>query len=795
MMKNLLAIAAVACAMSASAHNISPNELVWLRPTCDAKGNSGMRLEWSADSATWHSIGNSYSFVSNDFGPWGSHKKMFDPQLWRNADGSWTAQWYVSPKRESVAIVNSPDLVYWDYQDYQPASAATNHPAAGKVDFATVKRLIDYTHYRSLKSQQESESLADDAQRYIDLKPITISVKPDFAAAKPISDKLIGIFFEDINYAADGGLYAELVRNRDFEFNSDDHNGWNSTIGWAIEGTGMEMSVDTANPIHPNNAHYLVLDVQSPGASLVNSGFDGIPVKYHEKYDLSMRLQGAQVEVALVAPDDKVLASAKLSGGKDWRTAKAVLHASQACDSATLRITPLSTGRYALDMVSLFPQSTFKGRKNGLRDDLACTLADLKPRFVRFPGGCVAHGNGIDNIYDWKGSIGPLEARKPLFNLWGYHQTRGLGYYEYFQFCEDINAEPLPVLSAGVPCQNSGHASHHSHDEITSLGQQCGIPMEEMDQYVQDVLDLIEWANGDPKKSKWAKMRADAGHPAPFNLKYVGIGNEDLITPIFEERFKMIFDAVKAKYPEITVVGTVGPYYEGTDYTRGWQFATEQEIPMVDEHYYVSPGWLINNRDYYDAYDRNRSKVYLGEYASHNQQRTNTIETALTDALYLTDVERNADVVAMASYAPLLAKQGNTQWRPDMIYFNNTEIFPSTDYYVQQMYGQNQGNSYIPSAVEVKADGYDVDMRVGVSIVKDDATGDNIIKVVNLLPVRAKLNLDIESLGEAAAPVTVTTLAGQWNDQKARPVLSSCTLGELSDTTLPPYSFTVYRMH
>lgn len=794
-MKKTLAIAMAASAITAAAINITPNEQVWLRPACDASGNSGMRLEWSADSATWHQIGDGYSFVNNDFGPWGSHKKMFDPQLWRNADGTWTAQWYISPKRESVAIVNSPDLMYWDYQDYKPASAAASHPAAGKVDFATVKRLMDFTHYKTLKNREESETLADDAQRYIDLKPVTINVKPDIAAAKPISDKLIGIFFEDINYAADGGLYAELVRNRDFEFNADDHGNWNATTGWKIQGQGMDMSVDTANPIHPNNAHYLVLDVQNPGAALINNGFDGIPVKYQEKYDLSMRLQGGPVEVSLVDPGNKVLASAKLNGGKDWRTAKAVLRTNAACDSAVLRIEPLKAGRYALDMVSLFPQSTFKGRKNGLRDDLACTLANLKPRFVRFPGGCVAHGNGIDNIYDWKGSIGPLETRKPLFNLWGYHQTRGLGYYEYFLFCEDIDAEPLPVLSAGVPCQNSGHASHHSHDEITSLGQQCGIPMEEMGQYVQDVLDLIEWANGDPKKSKWAKMRAEAGHPAPFNLKYVGIGNEDLINPIFEERFNMIFNAVKEKYPEITVVGTVGPFYEGTDYTRGWQFATERGIPMVDEHYYVSPGWLINNRDYYDAYDRNRSKVYLGEYASHNAQRTNTIETALTDALYLTDVERNADVVAMTSYAPLLAKEGHTQWRPDMIYFNNTEITLSTDYYVQQMYGQNQGNKYIPSAVEVKADGYDVAKRVGVSIVTDDTSGDTIVKVVNLLPVRAKLNLDIAGMGDASKPVTITTLSGPWNDLKARPVLNTGTLGELTGATLPPYSFTLYRFH
>ena len=267
---------------------------------------------------------------------------------------------------------------------------------------------------------------------------------------------------------------------------------------------------------------------------------------------------------------------------KDWKQQKAVLTATSDAAAASLSIVPQAVSKYALDMISLFPQKTFKGRKNGLRADLAQTLADLHPRFVRFPGGCVAHGDGIDNIYDWKGSIGPLEARKPLRNLWGYHQTRGLGYHEYFLFCEDMGAEPVPVLAAGVPCQNSGTCAHHSKGELTCMGQQGGVPMEEMDQYIQDVLDLIEYANGDARKTVWGKKRAEAGHPKPFNLKFIGIGNEDMITPVFVERFKMIFDAVKAKHPEVTVIGTTGPFYEGTDYEVGWDLATELGVPMVD---------------------------------------------------------------------------------------------------------------------------------------------------------------------------------------------------------------------
>ena len=253
-------------------------------------------------------------------------------------------------------------------------------------------------------------------------------------------------------------------------------------------------------------------------------------------------------------------------------------------------------------MVSLFPVNTFKGRENGLRADLAQTLADLKPRFVRFPGGCVAHGNGLDNIYDWKGSIGKLEERKPLANLWGYHQTRGLGYHEYFQFCEDIGAEPLPVLAAAVPCQNSGWPSRFTHDDLTRYGQQGGLPMDSLDSYIQDVLDLIEYANG-PADSGWGARRAAAGHPEPFNLKYLGIGNEDMITEVFEERFNRINAAVKKAHPEIMVVGTVGPFYEGADYDEGWRIAREQKLDLVDEHYYVDPAWLIYNQDYYDDYD------------------------------------------------------------------------------------------------------------------------------------------------------------------------------------------------
>ena len=495
--------------------------------------------------------------------------------------------------------------------------------------------------------------------RFAGLKPLTATLTVDTTQAKAISNHLIGIFFEDINYAADGGLYAELVQNRDFEYSPRDgsREKWDSGYAWTVrEGEHTTApAIGTEQPLHPNNPHYAILQVNTPGTSLENSGYDGIALKQGARYDFSCRARiapgsrGGKATVSLRTPEGRQLASARISITADeWKQLRATLTPSEDATRAVLCITPDEPGSYHFDLVSLFPRDTFKGRKNGLRADLAQVLADLHPRFVRFPGGCVAHGDGIDNIYDWKGSIGPLEARKPLRNLWGYHQTRGLGYHEYFLFCEDIGAEPLPVVAAGVPCQNSGTCSHHADSELGCNGQQGGIPQEEMPAYIQDVLDLIEYANGDARKTVWGRKRAEAGHSKPFGLKYIGIGNEDLITSVFEERFTQIYRAVRERYPDITVIGTVGPFYEGTDYNEGWKLATRLGVPMVDEHYYVQPGWFIHNQNFYDRYDRSKPQVYLGEYAAHLPGRPSNLEVALAEALYLTAVERNADVVRMA---------------------------------------------------------------------------------------------------------------------------------------------------
>jgi alpha-L-arabinofuranosidase len=438
-----------------------------------------------------------------------------------------------------------------------------------------------------------------------------------------------------------------------------------------------------------------------------------------------------------------------------------------------------------VDLFSLFPQKTFKNRKNGLRADLAQVIADINPKFVRFPGGCLVHGEGVDNIYNWKNSIGKLEERKPDRNTWGYHQTKGLGYFEYFRFCEDIGVEPLPVLAAGVPCQNSRKRNH------ALAGQQGGIPLDEMDAYIQDILDLIEWANGD-KSTKWGKVRADAGHPNPFNFKYLGIGNEDLISEIFKERFEMIFNAIKAKHPEITVIGTVGPFYEGSDYDFGWDFASKIGVPMVDEHYYVPPAWMIYNQDYYDKYDRSKPKVYMGEYAAHVTGRANNMESTLVEALHLCNVERNGDIVTLTSYAPLLAKEGHTQWRPDLIYFNNTEVKPTVGYYVQQLFGQNSWDKYISAAADISTGDPKARARIAYSVVEDSQSGDCIVKIVKLLPVEASVEW-AEALRPNPLQVEKTILTGKPDGIMAKPITETIYL-QGNKIVLPSYSFTVLRM-
>ena len=772
-------------------------------------GRSGLRFAWSMDGKHWFEIGRNYGYLRCDYSRWGSQKKMLDPNLKQLPGGEWLCVWKLND-HDGYGQARSKDLIYWEAQQYPRTTSdfegtrvkakIAGHEETGtvsQVPWSVVDRLTQTYERNQYRNSLYGERPVQDKERFAGLKPVKATVTAQPEETKEISDLLMGIFFEDINYSADGGLYAELIQNRDFEYDPSDREGdknWNSTHSWKLEGENATFTVSTSDPIHPNNPHYAVLKTNQPGAALTNTGFDGIALKAGEKYDFSLFARipegskSGKLLVRLVDADGTVQGETTVTvSSRSWKTYKAVLTAKASADTR-LELRPQSAGEIELDMISLFPQNTFKGRKNGLRPDLAQTLADMHPRFVRFPGGCVAHGDGLKNIYQWKNTIGPLEARKPARNLWGYHQSMGLGYYEYFQFCEDIGAEPLPVLAAGVPCQNSA-----CHGDLRG-GQQGGIPMSEMGAYIQDILDLIEWANGDAKKTKWGKIRAESGHPKPFNLKYIGIGNEDLITDVFEERFTMIYLAIKEKYPEIIVVGTVGPFNEGTDYVEGWKLADKLGVPMVDEHYYQSPGWFLHNQDFYDKYDRSKkTKVYLGEYATHVPGRRANMETALTEALYLAALERNGDVVHMSSYAPLLAKDGRTQWNPDLIYFNNREVRPTTGYYVQKLYGQNAGDHYIPSQINLDNQDSRVKLRVGSSIVRDSKTGDVIVKLVNLLPVSIETDVRLPGMDGIQSSATRTVLAGA-PEATPLPVTDTIEAGTSFKQELPAYSFTVIRL-
>jgi alpha-L-arabinofuranosidase len=852
-MKHWLYLAVLTCLTHTVSAKYDPDS-VYLFSYATEKNyhHNGLHFAWSLDKQQWHPIGNEWGFLKSDYGPWGSEKKMFSPYLIAGQDGNWHCVWSLNDTGHAFAHAASSDLIHWKRQSYPTMNAtdnvlapiisydaasqqynivyttgnhtyyqtttrdfasytpATTVPATAytgksisltlpggtasgqihRVPWRVADQLIKTYKQKQYEQAQHNESSAQDSTRFAGISNVAaaISIYPE--QAKPVSDLLFGVFFEDINYAADGGIYAELIQNRDFEYaltdKSNRDKAWTSNHSWSLQGTQTTFAIDTTAPLHINNPHYAVLDTKTPGAVLSNTGFDGIAVRKGEKYQLSLfSRQKARLLVKLVSKQGIVLAQSILNlNSSSWKQAKATLTATDTATDARLELQPLNTGRLELDMISLFPEKTFKNRRNGLRTDLAQTIADIRPRFIRFPGGCVAHGDGLGNMYRWKNTIGPLETRKPQRNIWGYHQSAGLGYFEYFQYCEDIGAEPLPVVPAGVPCQNSGTGG---------AGQQGGIPMSEMDDYVQEVLDLVEYANGDVNTT-WGRKRAAAGHPAPFNLKYIGIGNEDLITDIFEERFTLLFKAMKAKHPEITVIGTVGPFYEGTDYEEGWTLARKLKVPMVDEHYYETAGWFINNQDFYDKYDRSHSKVYLGEYAAHLPGSRVNLETALAEAIYLTGVERNGDVVSMTSYAPLLAKEGHTQWNPDLIYFNNTGVKPTTAYYVQKLFGNNTGNEYLPGTITLSTDQEALRKRVSISVVRDSSTKDVIIKLVNISPFNIASDIDLGTLKIADARATVTTLQGQPSSKDAVPSLSDLNVAPQFKTTLPAYSFSIIRI-
>lgn len=602
-------------------------------------------------------------------------------------------------------------------------------------------------------------------------KPITAP-----AGGKQISDELIGIFFEDISSAADGGLYAELVQNGSFEYSPAEKDGWGPGTSWRMIRPGHSLGYiepRSDKPIHANNPTYMRLHIERvghyydysgwTGFGIQNDGFDGFSIKAGSKYDFSIFMRNVEgnakeVRVALVVPqgwgkDPKLVGEAKLNtSSANWTKHEAQITASEDADKAILQILVLGTGVVDVDMVSLMPEDTYKG--HGMRKDLAQALADLHPKFMRFPGGCVVHGggDGFWDTYRWKTTIGPKEQRRGLKNTWGYHQSMGLGYFEYFQFCEDLNMEPLPILPCGVSCQGT-NGGWGMKDQA-----QDWVPMSEMDEWVNEALDLIEWANGDAT-TKWGRLRAEAGHPKPFNLKYLGLGNEERISPEFIERFKYIYERVHSAHPEIVIVGTAGPgsHPGNRDFDTGWKLADEIGLDILDEHYYEPRDYFLKSRQY-DNYPRDRkTKVYLGEYAAKDKK----LIDALAEGLYLLHVERNGDVVAMTSYAPLFARKNATNWNPDLIYFDNERPYLTCSYYVQQMFGQSSGNYYYGDCVKIE-DGTELQ---GQSVILNTKTRQLFVKICNASADAKNVSINLSRFKGIKPTAVQTIISGQPEDE------------------------------
>ncbi len=640
------------------------------------------------------------------------------------------------------------------------------------------------------------------------------------AGGKQISDELIGIFFEDISFAADGGLNANLVQNGSFEYNPSVRDGWGPGTSWTFIRPGHSagyINATTTSPIHPNNptamrifaeriGHYNDFDGWT-GVGLQNNGFNGMTVKAGKKYDFSIFMRnvsgkGKPVRVVLCAKDKrnpKILAETTFNVfDREWQKYSCVFTATEDCKDAFLQILMVEKGEMDIDMVTLVPQDTYHG--HGIRKDLAEALEGLNPKFMRFPGGCVVHGggDGFWDTYRWKTTVGPKETRRALKNTWGYNQSMEVGYFEYFQLCEDMGMQPLPILPCGVSCQgvNGGWGMWPTQAQEV-------VPMDEMDEWVQDALDLIEWANGDVT-TKWGAVRAAAGHPKPFNLKYLGIGNEEKISPEFAERFKYMYDKVTKAHPEIVIVGTAGPgsHKGNPDYEAGWKLADETGLPIIDEHYYDPRQQFIDNRQY-DDYDRSRkTKVYLGEYSvqdkAHGQM--NQWGDALAEAIYLMHVERNADVVVMTSYAPLFAYRHNTNWNPDMIYFDNDSTYFTCSYYVQQMFGQSSGQYYYGDCVKFANGENEFDNHLlGQSVVLNVKKNELYVKVANMTEEEKTANLDLSRFSVKPNAVK-TTLSGNLDDENnydkhpVSPVKENVKMQKRMSVKVAPHSVSMYTI-
>jgi alpha-N-arabinofuranosidase len=630
-----------------------------------------------------------------------------------------------------------------------------------------------------------------------------------------ISPTMWGVFFEDINFGADGGLYAELVKNCSFEFP-------NALMGWSkiqkkdAKGT---LSIRDNNPFEPANPHYLRIEVKNPGDGfgVTNEGFRGIGLRKGEKYWFSVYARGPlgpmAFKVEVIASDGRKIAEARFDGvAENWQKYICTMVAMDTDAKAKLNLSVTSSGVLDVDMVSLFPEDSAVSSPlmptpvPGLRKDLVQMLADLKPGFLRFPGGCIVEGRDIDNRYQWKNTIGDINRRKLIISRWNnefdhrltpdYFQSFGLGFYEFFKLCEQIGAEPMPIINCGMACQfNTGQL----------------VPIDKLQPYVQDALDLIEFASG-PVSSTWGKKRAEMGHPEPFNMKMIGIGNEQW-GPQYIERYKVFAKAIKEKYPNVKLISATGS--DPTIFPNGpaevkflWSQLRKLNADIVDEHFYRGPDWFLENADYYDSYDRKGPKVFVGEYAAQSigvasPDNRNNWQCALAEAAFMTGLERNADLVVMTSYAPLFANVDGWQWTPNLIWFDNLRVYGTPNYYVQKLFSTNRGDLLLPIQVTDLPSMEGKKKSLYVSSCLDEKAGCVILKAVNAVDATLEVTIDLQGAAKVGPNAKAVVLTAEKNTdensfdnpQRVYPVEPSFPLTDTTFTySFKPYSLTVLRL-
>ncbi|MBB1284309.1 alpha-L-arabinofuranosidase [Flavisolibacter sp. BT320] len=644
-------------------------------------------------------------------------------------------------------------------------------------------------------------------QVHAQVKTMTVKLNETKAT---ISPTMWGIFFEDINMGADGGLYAELVKNRSFEF-------FKPLMGWTLhrkqakEGDLLVINRQGENSSNPRFLRVTARNTPKGELGMTNEGFRGMGIKKDMQYDFSVMYRqqkpGIKIHAELLNAAGEVIGATVLqpkATGTDWQKQQVSFAAAATEPKAKLRLWFEGEGVIDLDMISLFPQDTWKGRPGGLRTDMVQMLADMKPGFLRFPGGCIVEGYDLSQRYEWKKTVGPVENRQLKINRWNfefahrpapdYFQTFGLGFFEYFQLAEDIGAEPVPILNAGMACQfNSGEV----------------VPLEELDPYVQEALDLIEFANGDTTTT-WGKVRAEMGHPAPFNLKMLGIGNENW-GPQYMERLDIFTKAIKEKYPHIQLITSAGTDPNFKPFSQEGFAYLDKELrkrnaDIIDEHYYRRPEWFLQNATRYDNYPRNGPKIFAGEYAAQSENgaspsNRNNLMTALSEAAFLTGLERNAEVVRMASYAPLFAHADGWQWSPDLIWVNNLQTIGTPNYYVQKLFAHYKGTKVVPISVNnAVIAGED---SLYASAVIDEKVGELIIKLVNVSRHPQMTSILLQGLKSAGPNAKRIVLQGQdlaavnnfESPQQIAPVEKMLTVkNKKIDLAVEPYSFSVFRI-